>query len=76
MIGSFDVGIQTDYTIHEFPAFSYILGDLHPHVMSVPFVVMFLGFLWNFWRAPIGVVVERLASVPLSVCDSPFCLAV
>ena len=52
VIGSFDAGLQTDYTIHEFPAFSYILGDLHPHVMSVPFVVMFLGFLWNFWRAP------------------------
>lgn len=52
VIGSFDAGIQTDYTIHEFPAFSYVLGDLHPHVMSIPFVVMFLGFLWNFWRAP------------------------
>ena len=52
VIGSFDATVQTDYTIHEFPAFSYILGDLHPHVMSVPFVVMFLGFLWNFWRAP------------------------
>ena len=52
VISSFDAGIQTDYTIHEFPAFSYILGDLHPHVMSVPFVVMFLGFLLNFWHAP------------------------
>ena len=52
VIGSFEAGLQTDYTIHEFPAFSYILGDLHPHVMSVPFVMMFLGFLWNFWRAP------------------------
>ena len=52
VIGSFADGVQTDYTIHEFPAFSYILGDLHPHVMSVPFVVMFLGFLWNFWRGP------------------------
>ena len=53
VIGSFEAGLQTDYTIHEFPAFSYILGDLHPHVMSVPFVTMFLGFLWNFWRAPV-----------------------
>ena len=52
VIGSFDAGTQIDYTIHEFPAFSYVLGDLHPHVMSVPFVVMFLGFLWNFWRSP------------------------
>ncbi len=52
VIGSFDAGVRTDYTIHEFPAFSYVLGDLHPHVMSVPFVLMFLGFLWNFWRTP------------------------
>ena len=52
VISSFDAGIQSDYTIHEFPAFSYVLGDLHPHVMSIPFVVMFLGFLWNLWPAP------------------------
>lgn len=52
VIGSFDGGVQTDYTIHEFPAFSYILGDLHPHVMSVPLVTTFLAFLWNFWRGP------------------------
>ncbi|MBM3933567.1 MAG: hypothetical protein FJ319_04585 [SAR202 cluster bacterium] len=53
VIASFDAGNQlTDYTIHEFPAFSYILGDLHPHVMSVPFVLMFVAAAWNFFRAP------------------------
>ena len=51
-IGSFDGGTTLDYTIHEFPFFSFILGDLHPHVMSIPFVVAFLTMLWAYLRSP------------------------
>ncbi|MCU0514053.1 MAG: DUF2298 domain-containing protein [Anaerolineae bacterium] len=29
--------------IDEFPAFSFILGDVHPHVLALPFVVMCIG---------------------------------
>ena len=29
--------------IDEFPAFSFVLGDLHPHVMSLPFVLLALS---------------------------------
>ena len=29
--------------INEFPAFSFVLGDLHPHLMAIPFVLMALG---------------------------------
>ncbi len=52
VIGSFDGSIQTDYTIHEFPAFSYVLGDLHPHVTSLPFALLFVAALWNLFRTP------------------------
>src|SRR4051794_24571684 len=31
-------------TINEFPAFSFLLGDLHAHVLALPFTVLALGF--------------------------------
>ncbi len=37
-----------DYTINEFPAFSFILGDMHPHVMALPFALLaiFTALAW------------------------------
>ena len=43
VINTFDGGVGLDYTIQEFPFFSFILGDLHPHMMSIPFVMVFLS---------------------------------
>jgi len=37
-------------TITEFPFFSFLLGDLHPHVMSVPLVLLSLGLAAATWR--------------------------
>ena len=51
VISTFEGDGLVDYTIHEFPFFSYMLGDLHPHVMSLPFVILFLAVCWNFLRS-------------------------
>ena len=52
VIGDSDEFGTYDYTIQEFPFFSFMLGDLHPHVMSIPFVLLFLAACWNYLRAP------------------------
>jgi YYY domain-containing protein len=35
--------------IDEFPAFSFVLGDLHPHVLSMPFVMLAIGTALNVY---------------------------
>ncbi|HJX37619.1 MAG TPA: DUF2298 domain-containing protein, partial [Anaerolineae bacterium] len=36
--------------IDEFPFFSFLLGDMHPHVLALPFVLLALGLALNlFW---------------------------
>ncbi len=36
-------------SITEFPFFSFILGDLHPHVMSIPYVLTVFALGLSFW---------------------------
>ena len=34
-------------TINEFPYFSVLLGDLHPHLMALPYTVAAMALAWN-----------------------------
>lgn len=42
-------GAFTGDTIDEFPFFSYLLGDLHPHVLSMPFVLLAVALALNIF---------------------------
>lgn len=56
VIDTLSNGVSLDYTIQETPSFSFLLGDLHPHVMALPFVLMALGFCLNTYlsNSPLG----------------------
>ncbi len=43
---------DADYrVITEFPAFSFVLGDLHPHVMALPFVLLAVALALSLYRS-------------------------
>ncbi|MGI8855170.1 MAG: DUF2298 domain-containing protein [Thermomicrobiales bacterium] len=47
--------------ITEFPLFSFILGDIHPHVLALPTVLLAVGVALGFWVRPAG---WRRSAVP------------
>lgn len=38
------------YTIHEFPSYSFVVSDVHGHVLSIPFVLCAIALLVTFWQ--------------------------
>jgi len=44
------LGNPTGENITEFPFFSFLLGDNHPHVLGLPFVLMAIGLALNLLR--------------------------
>jgi len=46
--------------IAEYPAFSYILGDNHPHVLAMPFVILGIGLILAWYMGTKGVAAETI----------------
>ncbi len=42
-------GRSLDFTITEFPFFSFLLGDMHAHVMVLPFLVLTIALMLNMF---------------------------
>lgn len=64
------------FTINEFPYWSFLFADLHPHMMGIPFTVLFLALAYNLMagyrrpdREPSGCL-----AVVLGVAMLPFTL--
>lgn len=53
-----------DYTIDEFPIFSFIHADMHPHVLALPFAFVALGFALNLLRWPGELSLDRVRREP------------
>ena len=55
VVQDYDVSGAPREIIDEFPAFSYILADLHPHVLAMPFALLAMALalsLWLSWTKP------------------------
>ena len=72
VIQDYDLAGNHREIIDEFPAFSFILGDLHPHVLSLPFILLAVAIALHIylggWRgqikfihlSPIGIFIVAL----------------
>ena len=57
-------GVSLDYTITEVPFFSLLLGDLHAHVNSLPFIVLNLALILSLFLSREDIDLGRLLSRP------------
>ena len=51
-------------SITEFPFFSFLLGDLHPHVMAIPYVLTVVGLGLVLWRSEAPLSLESWRRAP------------
>ena len=67
-------GISLDYTITEFPFFSFLLGDLHPHVSALPFIGLVLALSLNLFVSNEKMGLSWIRRYPWEVLALALCL--
>ena len=50
VLGDYDIQGNFKEIIDEFPFFSFYLGDLHPHVLAIPFVLVVLALCYELFK--------------------------
>jgi YYY domain-containing protein len=68
VIQDYDLAHNFREIIDEFPAFSYLLGDLHPHVLAMPFDLLVVAVALNLflggWKGQTNLHFYRLSINP------------
>ena len=59
VLQDYDLAGVSKEVIDEFPFFSYLLADLHPHVLAMPFVLLAVGLALNYFFREGGIPVRR-----------------
>ncbi|MCL4822900.1 MAG: hypothetical protein KJZ57_01660, partial [Anaerolineales bacterium] len=58
VVSDFTLTGEFKEVIDEFPAFSFVLGDLHPHILALPFNFLGFGVALNLfldgWRGAVN----------------------
>jgi YYY domain-containing protein len=62
------LGQNITQPIDEFPFFSFLLGDNHPHVLALPFVLLAIGLAFNLLLRQMG---KKQTDVPEEVGSAP-----
>ncbi len=53
VLQDFDLANNSKEIIDEFPVFSFVLGDLHPHVLVIPFAFLAMALALNHLLSPV-----------------------
>lgn len=61
-----------DKTIHEFPCYSFVLGDLHAHVVNIMFVLLLMGLLYAWMQGIRGQMAERRREGAVAAAAAPY----
>lgn len=62
--------VTSDQTIHEFPAYSFIQGDLHAHVVNIFFVLTVVSLLYTWMKCGKYRRREAFFQMPLLMCGA------